>query len=259
MSRIRYAAIITGLVSCAAAFAQEPYHPHVSGQVLVRFAPGTATNERTRTRQALQPESVKTLDFVNGLEVIQTRLDVSQAIAALANNPNVLYVEPDYLLYPINLPDDTHFALQWGLHNEGQVILGTPGDTDADIDAPQAWLIANNAQTVVAIIDSGTQLDHEDLSANIWVNEAEMHGAPNVDDGDLPNGFVDDIHGWDFFSDDADPSDEDGHGTHTAGTVGAVTNNALGIAGVCGECRLMPLRFLGPAGGSTSDAIAAIS
>ena len=259
MSNVRYAAILTGLVYCTAAFAQDPYHPHVPGQVLVRFAPGTADNERERARQAVSAEHVKALNLVNGLEVIQTRLDVPQAIDALSNNPNVLYVEPDYLLYPVDFPNDTHFALQWGLHNTGQDILGTRGDTDTDIDAPEAWLVAINAQTIVAIIDSGTQLDHEDLSANIWINEAEMNGAPNVDDGNPPNGFIDDIHGWDFFSDDADPSDEDGHGTHTAGTVGAVSNNAIGIAGVCGECRLMPLRFLGPAGGSTSDAIDAIN
>jgi subtilisin family serine protease len=227
--------------------------------VLVRFAPGTADNDRASARQALQAQNVKTFALVNGLEVIQTPLDVPQAIAALSNNPNVLYVEPDYLVYPIEFPDDTHFALQWGLHNTGQDIQGTPGEVDTDIDAPEAWLMAPNAQTVVAIIDSGTQLDHADLAANIWVNEAELNGTPNVDDDVEPNGYVDDINGWDFFSDDADPSDESGHGTHTAGTVGAETNNGTGIAGVCGGCRLMPLRFLGPLGGSTSDAIDAIN
>ena len=256
MSKFRYAAVLMGLVCCSIAFAQDSYHPHVSGQVLVRFAPGTAENDRAQARQALRAVHFKALDLVNGLEVIQTRLDVTQAIAALSKNPNVLYIEPDYLLYPVDFPDDTHFPLQWGLHNTGQTILGTEGLLDSDVDAPPAWLVAINAQTVVAIIDSGTQLDHEDLAANIWINQAEMDGVPNVDDEQ--NDYVDDIHGWDFFSNDADPSDEDGHGTHTAGTVGAVRNNGIGIAGVCGECRLMPLRFLGPAGGSTSDAIAAI-
>jgi subtilisin family serine protease len=86
------------------------------------------------------------------------------------------------------------------------------------------------------------------------VNSGEVEDGIDND----ANGFIDDIRGWDFFSDDNDPADGSGHGTHTAGTVGAVRDNGIGIAGICGRCRLMPLRFLGPAGGSTSDAILAI-
>ncbi len=75
------------------------------------------------------------------------------------------------------------------------------------------------------------------------------------DDG---NGYVDDVRGWDFYSNDNNPDDTDGHGTHTAGTVGAVGNNGIGVAGVNWQCKLMPLRFLGPQGGYTSDAILAV-
>jgi len=184
---------------------------------------------------------------------------VPQALAVLANNPNVLYAEPEYFLQPVGTPNDFYFELQWGHNNTGQDIRGVLGYPDADIDTPAAWdtIIADD-QTIVAIIDTGTQWDHEDLAVNIWVNGAELNGTANVDDDIPPNGFVDDVRGWDVFSDDNDPTDGSGHGAHTAGTVGAVRDNGIGIAGVCGGCRLMLLRFLGPAGGSTSDAISAI-
>ena len=259
MRRLSLLALLTGVIfSWQPVLAQHSSPAVAPDQILIRFAPGSPANERIAARQKISAYATKSLDLVEGLEVVRTRMDASRAAAMLSGNPNVLYVEPDYIQYPVELPDDTYADLLWGLHNTGQEIRGTIGTPDADIDAPEAWAGIASPRTIVAIIDSGTQLDHEDLATNIWVNSAEHNGSSGVDDNAPANGFIDDVHGWDFFGNDPDPSDEDGHGTHTAGTVGAVSGNSLGIAGICGSCRLMILRFLGPEGGTTSDAIASL-
>ena len=109
---------------------------------------------------------------------------------------------------------------------------------------------------MVAIIDTGIDYTHPDLAANIFINTAEIPGNHIDDDG---NGFVDDVRGWDFVNRDNDPMDDHFHGTHVAGTVGAVGDNGLGVAGVNWSVRLMPLKFLDSGGsGSTADAVAAI-
>ena len=95
------------------------------------------------------------------------------------------------------------------------------------IHAPQAWDLTTGSSTVVvADIDTGMRLTHEDLAANLWVNPGEIAGNGVDDDG---NGFVDDVNGWDFFFNVASPADQNGHGTHTAGTIGAVGNNMVGV------------------------------
>jgi subtilisin family serine protease len=226
-------ALFLGVSLVSPLLAQDLSQPYVEGQVLVRFAPGAAAVERDAARNALLPTGGRSLQIVPGLELVATQLSVPQAIAVLANNPNVEYVEPDYIVQAVAAPNDTYFDLQWGLDNQGQEIQGNIGTPGADIDMLDAWNASSSAGSLVAIIDTGTQLDHPDLQANL-------------------------VAGWDFFDDDADPSDSDGHGTHTAGTVAAVADNGSGVAGVCPNCRIMPLRFLGPNGGSTSDAIAAL-
>lgn len=193
----------------------------------------------------------------------------SAALAGLRNHPSVAYVEEDTLQYAIAVPNDPEYGNLWGLNNIGQA-GGTPG---ADISAETAWNettnsgLGNNA-AVVAIVDtgaqvapgySGSEVTHPDLAANLWVNEGETPGNGIDDDG---NGFVDDIHGYNFY--DVEnwlyySADEDLHGTHVAGTVGAAGNNNLGVTGINWEARLMILKFIGPGGsGYTSDAIAAI-
>lgn len=210
-------------------------------------------------------------------------MSVEEAIELYKSNPAVMYAEPNIKVYredfgqavpvrPENLgynytPNDTLFGRMWALHNEGQEFrAGMIGMPDADIDAADAWGFildelgispADLPEVIVADIDTGIDITHPDLAANIWVNEDEIPGNGVDDDG---NGYIDDVNGWDFFNDDNtvyDPQDEDDHGTHTAGTVAAVANNGQGVAGVAWNVKIMPLKFLGPEGGSTADAIEA--
>jgi hypothetical protein len=148
-------------------------------------------------------------------------------------------------------------GLQWGVNNTGQSIRGISGVADADIDGYEAWDVRTSAaDIIVAVIDSGVQWSHPDLDDNIWSNSDEIAGN-GVDDDN--NGYVDDVRGWDFYGNDSNPDDAEGHGTHCAGTVGAEGNNGIGVAGVAWDVQIMPLRFIGPFGGSTSDAIAAVN
>ncbi|MFP6619757.1 MAG: S8 family serine peptidase, partial [Pirellulaceae bacterium] len=177
-----------------------------------------------------------------------------QALEFFANEPGILYYEADTVQLASLIPSDPLFDQQIGLHNTGQ----DGGTVDADIDAPAAWEITQgHANVVVAIIDTGIDLDHPDLAANIWTNPGEIANN-GIDDDE--NGFIDDVHGWDFRNNDADPDDDHRHGTHVAGTVGAVGNNGVGVAGIAWHTTLMPLKFLGHNNtGFTSDAVEAIN
>ncbi len=161
--------------------------------------------------------------------------------------------ELDYILQSAATPNDPSFSTLWGMHNTGQ----SGGTADADIDAPEVWnRTTGGASVLVGVIDSGIDLDHPDLAANLWTNPGETAGNGIDDD---KNGYVDDVRGWDFANDDNNPDDDNGHGTHCAGTIGAVGNNGAGVAGVCWTVRLAALKFLDASGsGYTSDAVEAV-
>jgi subtilisin family serine protease len=153
------------------------------------------------------------------------------------------------------VPNDPNFGSLWGMRNTGQTVNSDPGVSGADSRAHLAWDTFTGSSTfVVAIIDDGTNRNHPDLAANMWTNPGEIAGDGIDNEG---NGYVDDTWGYDFYQRDSDPTGT-GHGTHTAGTVGAVGNNGVGVAGVMWSCKLMALRFLGPNGGVTSDAILSV-
>jgi hypothetical protein len=135
------------------------------------------------------------------------------------------------------IPNDPYYIEQWPLQNVGQ----TGGTADADIDAPEAWKIeTGDEDIIVAIIDSGIDYTHPDLVNKIWTNEDEI---PDNDIDDDNNGYIDDYHGYDFKNNDPDMLDEHGHGTVIAGVIGAETNNDIGIAGICWDCKIMPLKY----------------
>ena len=160
---------------------------------------------------------------------------VEDYVKALRRDPSVRVAEPDYLVSTAATPNDPSYSSMWGLHNTGQ----TGGVADADVDAPEAWdLTTGSSSVIVAVIDTGTDYSHPDLTANILRNASNQ------------------VVGYDYANNDADPMDDHGHGTHVAGTIGAVGNNGVGVTGVCWNVRIMPLKFLAAAGGgSISNAI----
>jgi large repetitive protein len=230
----------------------------IPNSILVKFRHNTPALNANAALRSANATFTRTFSLVPGLTHARTNQPLDVALAALRANPWVEYAEPDFVQRPFaTTPNDTSYNLQWGLHNTGQSIRNVTGVADADIDMPEAWdLIRNAPNTVIAVLDSGTQWSHPDLAANIWINPGEIAGNGIDDDG---NGFIDDVRGWDFYQADNNPDDADGHGTHVAGTIGAVGNNGTGVVGVAWSARIMPLRFLGPNGGSTSDAIAAVN
>ena len=165
----------------------------------------------------------------------------------------VLSVAPlpglDGSILPTAVPNDPSFGLEWNLRNTGQS-GGTPG---VDIAAEQAWNISVGSRSVVvAVIDSGIDLSHPDLAANLWTNPGEVAGNGIDDDR---NGFVDDVHGWNFVDNNANLRDGYGHGTHVAGIIGAVGNNGVGITGVAWQVSLMVLRVQNDSGAGTTSAV----
>ena len=194
----------------------------------------------------------------SSLHLIQTPQPTLEAYDVLQHHLRqgalpVAYSEPDYLVYATHTPNDTSFGRLWGLHNTGQ----TSGLGDADIDAPEAWDISRGSTAVlVAVIDSGIDHTHPDLAANMWTNPGEIAANGIDDDG---NGYIDDTRGWDFANNDNNPTDDNGHGTHCAGTIGAVGDNSLGVVGVSPTIRLVGAKFISASNsGYTSDAIEAV-
>ena len=178
----------------------------------------------------------------------------SDVVSWARNNQDNFLFEPDLPVQVETSSNDPSLWRLYGLNNYGQA----GGTSDADIDATEAWEITTGSHDVViGVIDSGVDITHPDLAANIWVNPGETPNNGIDDDG---NGFIDDVNGWDFYDDDNSPNDGNGHGTHVAGTIGAVGNNNLGITGVNWQVSLLPLRFIGNDGsGWTSDAVAAVN
>jgi subtilisin family serine protease len=181
-----------------------------------------------------------------------------RALEALRRDPRVEYAEPDVTWHLDGSPSDPRFADLWGLENTGQAVNGhAPGTPGVDVEAQAAWAVGNGSEDVViAVIDSGIDYTHEDLAGNVWTNAREVPGNGEDDDG---NGIVDDVHGMNAIDNSGDPMDDAGHGTHVAGTIGAVGDNGKGVTGVNWKTRIMGLKFLSSfGGGATSDAIRCI-
>ena len=182
-----------------------------------------------------------------------------RVIKQLTRHPLVEVAEPNYIwttqaseIRAVDAPNDQFFDVMWNLHNTGQE-GGTPG---ADISALEAWAISKgDANIVIGVIDTGIDYSHPDLVGNMWHNPGEI-----CDNGidDTGNGVIDDCHGFNAITGTGNPMDVDGHGTHVAGTIGASSNNGIGVAGVNWDVQLAACKFLGPTGGTTLDGIACI-
>lgn len=188
---------------------------------------------------------------------ITNQQNVNTAVQACQADPNIEYAEPNYTYKHFNpippraTPNDPRLNDLYAMQNSN----------DADIDAVEAWDKQKGDKNVlIAIIDTGVDDDHPDLKANIWINPGESgDGKENNGVDDDNNGYVDDYRGWDFVGDDNNPDDDNGHGTHVAGTIGAVGDNGTGVVGVNWNVSIMALKFLDRNGsGQLSDAIPAI-
>ncbi len=224
--------------------------PYTQGEVLVKFR-----KNKINLKQVTGIKDANTFSNLRNLEnkrnirnsnisIMKTTGDesVEQLIDRLKSDANVEYVEPNYVHpWSANVPDDTAFGSLWGMNNDG----------DTDIDAPEAWdIFTGSSDMVVAVLDSGVGYNHPDLKANMWdgTDCKDQFGSQST----CP------FHGWDFINDDNNPVDDHGHGTHVAGTIGAVGNNASGVVGVNWDVQMMALKVGDVLGAVTGDIVSAI-
>ena len=233
--------LVTALLVAAGSASGGQNRPQfVPDELIIKFRDGVTLDRVTSILGDIQASTIRRfrLNPIYHVRLPEgSRARVEKALSALTE---VAYVERNHLRYTDLVPNDPMAGNLWGLNNTGQ----TGGTPDADIDAPEAWdITTGDSNLVVAIIDSGLDMDHEDIAANLWTNPGEIPGNGIDDDG---NGYVDDVHGWDFTGNDNNPDDDvpacGGHGTHTAGTVGAVGDNGTGVTGVNWNVKLMPLK-----------------
>jgi thermitase len=227
----------------------------IPGEYLVTYHSSSSSSARSSSRRALGLSHVQEFNLLN-TSLVRTSKGRSlnkKTIKDLKQDGIIKSIEPNYRVKALATPNDNKFTELWGLHNTGQ----TGGTSDIDIDAPEAWNITKGSeQVIVAVLDTGVLYTHPDLSNNMWVNTREI---PNNSIDDDNNGIIDDVYGLNAITNSGNPLDDNGHGTHCAGTIAGVGNNGLGVAGVSWNSKIMALKFLSSGGsGSLSDAIQGI-
>jgi len=232
--------------------------PFADGEVLVKYRSNRSEVTKEQVRSSVGATGATTVSpqatDVEKLE-LPAEVSVAEAVATLRTDPNVAAVEPNYRAERFVTSNDNRFGDLWGMQGTTSSPANTYGSRAAD-----AWAAGRTGSSSVhvVVIDEGIDVGHPDLAANIWTNPYEIAGNGIDDDN---NGYIDDVNGWDFAQDDnVVTATGDSHGTHVAGTIGAVGGNEIGVAGVSWDVTLISARFLGsgPYGGWTTSAIAAI-
>lgn len=225
--------------------------PYAPDQLIVKFRPEVRLEQNTlRTHVASLDHSLtrvnaKRLSRMHGAEgvyklKVSQGTDIQQAVDILNADPAVDYAETDYLAHYASTPNDPRYGDQWGL---------------TKVAVEDAWdQTTGESSVMIAVIDSGIDLTHEDLAPNLWFNPGEISGD-GVDNDN--NGFIDDVNGWNFVDSNNDVNDLVGHGTQVTGIAAAESNNELGIAGVCGDCKIMPVKVSQVSGFANYSDIAA--
>jgi len=244
--------------------AAKTYAAYVPGEVIVKYASGVGEELKTaalakiqgKSKEKIHTKAMKDAGDRQGLELIETGLAVEDAVVALNSADGVEYAEPNYIYTTDATSNDLYYAngSLWGMYGDA----GTPANQYGS-QASGAWAAGNTGATTVwiGIIDEGYMYTHEDLAANAGTNPGEVPGNRKDDDG---NGYIDDVYGWDFDGNNNSVFDgvADDHGTHVAGTIGAVGGNGKGVAGMCWNVKLLSAKFLGTRGGTTANAIKAV-
>jgi subtilisin family serine protease len=203
-----------------------------------QLMPLTGHKVNRKVMRSYSGQEIKDVDL-SGLFCLkfasQSVKSVEEAVSSLKSLEEVEYAEPNYLVFTMSTDADTYtaeplYTEQWG---------------PAAINLDQLWAmpkLEGAKRPVIAILDTGIDITHPDLEANIWTNSLEEDGAENVDDDN--NGFKDDVHGWDFINKSAKIADYNGHGTHCAGIAAAVGDNGNGITGANPDAYIMPITVM---------------
>jgi subtilisin family serine protease len=237
------ASLLLVLVASVFTIAQEKSDVYVPNEVLIKF------DSSARARRSLESLANEGASLVEKLGddgwqrfQIPAGMTVEDALNAYRKLDGAVIVQPNFYYHLLTTtPNDPQFT-STGMYGLGK------------ISAPAAWdLSTGSSSVVVADIDTGMRYTHQDLAANAWMNPGEI--AMNGVDDDM-NGFIDDVYGWDFFFNDSNPIDDaGGHGTHTAGTIGAVGNNLLNVVGVNWNVKIMPIKIYSPNGTDSTSAM----
>lgn len=233
------------------------------GELLIKFKPNISQASRNSLlasvngaiKKQVLSQAMRHYGDKEGFFVVNLKGDVMQAIQKLKGLPQLVYAEPNYVYHHDVISNDPYYTdgRLWGMYGDASTPANQYGS-----QAAEAWAKGHTGSkyVVVGVVDEGAMYSHEDLGANYPMNPFDK--ADGIDnDG---NGYIDDIHGWDFFSDDNSTFDGavDDHGTHVSGTIGAVGGNNRGVAGVNWKVAMVSGKFLGPNGGFTDDAVLAV-
>lgn len=254
------AAIATSMLLAATANANVTTAA-VPGEYVVKLKAGMVQGMSTEILSQRLNSYVK--EKISGQNIVVVKKAIFQmsdsAIKSLNQNPLVELAEPNFIYKIKRAPTDPMYIQTWGLANTGQPDpKNQVGVAGIDINAEKAWEIQTGTrEKIIAVIDTGIDYNHPDLVDNMWKNEIEAAGKSGVDDDN--NGVVDDIYGYNAINGSGNPRDDQGHGSHCAGTIGARANNGIGVAGVNWNVRMMAVKFLDASGsGTLADAIKAI-
>jgi len=252
MKKFQPLLILATSVILATAHAAE----YKAGEVLVKYKDAATPAHMSRSLDTIRGVKVEDLISANKLMRVQllSNQSVESALAQLQNNPDVEFAQPNFIYHATNtVPNDPYFTQQWDLSNTAQVVpspspstgpndpdpIDNPGIAGKDMNLEAAWdYVTDCSAVIVAVVDTGVDYNHEDLAANMW------NGA---------SPFL--LHGVNFQDSTNDPMDNNGHGTHVAGTIGAVGNNGTGSSGVCWKVQLMAVKSLDATGSGLTSTI----
>jgi subtilisin family serine protease len=239
MKNFKLLVFLSILLFVQLSFAQKADKTYVDGEVLVKFKNGTVSQAAVDSHRNIAAKVLEQFADLSWQRVkLPSRMSVTNGMSYYRKLSEIADVQPNFYYHLEATPNDTQYSTMYGLPK---------------ISAPQAWdLSTGSSSIVVADIDTGMNYNHTDLAPNAWTNTGEIPNNNIDDDG---NGYVDDYYGYDFYFNDSNPIDENGHGTHTAGTIGAVGNNNQGVTGVNWNVKLMPIKIYDSVGTTTTSAM----